>query len=1121
MSDIYEGIRKSKLYKSILDPQNIYNAIFALESYVFEKGLLENDDLELYYSLGDKYDIKTIKSKIEECQERLKKILSSPEELFEVRVFFKIKKYDDGTGKIKYRPMHTAGLIDQICMVCLLQPLMFDDCSGERKYSDLSKLIPHNFYGNIPSTDVGQLFKRWQDQYKKYTEDALDKRRRYQQNHRYNAEITLDIKNFFPSVNPAFIYNYIIEKLSTALQTEEDKSCLNVIVSKLLYFRVKKENIRPWSEVYYGNEVEGEDFMVRGIPQGLPQSYLFGNLCMIEVSKKMTEQFDGDAYFYVDDSVIYVTSSLDKDPVDKQLEDFKMRLAKLNKSLEQHFGQPLENTIGEDILSTEFLEFQERLNNDLECYKISFHESEKSEFRLLDDNKDPLGGEENLARVPSKMGEIFNTFDEVDDAVSYEKLSSYLKVVENQLKQLRDIQSKQQIKGDGIPQSDRCAAQMKRMKRFKRYFLFRKLIFEIRLKGELTDEMIGNFKKDFQIEGVIEDKSGWFDRFEEDIFSSECRIIIEMQPNKSAKNFQEKICSFEKKLTEVTAGQMPYLYFCKDTAATLKIKELSSDPYRSLIKWVRANYKENRNLSQTKQVNQLIRFINEKGCDYLLHGFGSARFTRFVFRNSQEFKRKIVNTYFSEMIGVKSSDALSFVKDNSRHLCYTELRLLARLRNRRFNCKEFLSFTQSIDPHDLSNRMAIDMGILTVLNLFIRKVQNPNWVDALILTHRVVKGLWYNGSKFLNSYTLHNEEHAVTLINKSVRIIKTIDYLCIKNIDYYILFLSCYLHDISMVIHPDLYGLCGTNEASMSIISDFIDQLQNEYKRFNAIDITDNKSTRLKDTGKFMIDMFQRIFVYFENSVRSSHPFDSAKYIRESANRFFKYIDPSILSFVAKVSESHGYDAADVYGLKSEAKNDLISLKYMMIVIRLADLLDLANDRVNYHLLRENIPHMGEISKFHWISHLITDEIQLTAKYPVADRLLNQKPITEILTFDLYLNVRYMFALKRGTPCRMCFIDRTSKTKPAEEYKKSDCIVLKIGEPPSDCEPKDKCPFMCRWVLKKHGWLINELFELKKYLFSVNNTMISTEIKVNIFFRDEYKLDADLIDSVKDFLENS
>lgn len=62
---------------------------------------------------------------------------------------------------------------------------------------------------------------------------------------------------------------------------------------------------------------------------------------------------------------------------------------------------------------------------------------------------------------------------------------------------------------------------------------------------------------------------------------------------------------------------------------------------------------------------------------------------------------------------------------------------------------------------------------------------------------------------------------------------------------------------------------------------------------------------------------------------------------------------------------------------------------------------------------------------------------------------------------------------------------------------------------------------MCRWVLKKHGWLINELFELKKYLYSVNNSLISTEINVNIFFRDEYNLDADLIDSVKDYLEKT
>ncbi len=193
-----------------------------------------------------------------------------------------------------------------------------------------------------------------------------------------------------------------------------------------------------------------------------------------------------------------------------------------------------------------------------------------------------------------------------------------------------------------------------------------------------------------------------------------------------------------------------------------------------------------------------------------------------------------------------------------------------------------------------------------------------------------------------------------------------------------------------------------------------------------------------------------------------------------------------------------------------------------MIVIRMADLLDLANDRVNYHLLRENIPHMGEVSKFHWISHLITDEIQLTAKYPVVDRPLNQRPITEVLNFDLYLNVKYMFALSRGSKCRKCFkAKKADRTKPAEEYKKSECITLKIEESSLDCQPTGLCPFMCRWVLKKHGWLINELFELKKYLYAVNNSLISTEINVNIFFRDEYNLDADLIDSVKDYLEKT
>lgn len=37
-----------KLVDKILDGQNIFNSIYCMESYVFEKGLLDEDDIQLY-----------------------------------------------------------------------------------------------------------------------------------------------------------------------------------------------------------------------------------------------------------------------------------------------------------------------------------------------------------------------------------------------------------------------------------------------------------------------------------------------------------------------------------------------------------------------------------------------------------------------------------------------------------------------------------------------------------------------------------------------------------------------------------------------------------------------------------------------------------------------------------------------------------------------------------------------------------------------------------------------------------------------------------------------------------------------------------------------------------------
>lgn len=409
--------------------------------------------------------------------------------------------------------------------------------------------------------------------------------------------------------------------------------------------------------------------------------------------------------------------------------------------------------------------------------------------------------------------------------------------------------------------------------------------------------------------------------------------------------------------------------------------------------------------------------------------------------------------------------------------------------------------------------MKIDMALLSVIGTFVRFVRNPEWIDDLILTHRITKGLWYNGSKFLNSYTLHNEEHAVTLINQTVHIVKTIDYLAIKAVDYYILFLACYLHDISMVIHPDMYVLGSSRSDSVAFVSEQMLKMKDAVERFATIDTRDVKNARMKDAGTFLADVFAGVYGYFENKVRSQHPKDSASFILSKADSLLNYLEPTLLSFVAKVSHSHGWDVTDVYGLKSRAKNDTVSLKYLMILIRLADLFDVANERVNYHLLRQNLSFLPKVSRFHWVSHLVTDKLVFDADYQIAQgKSLCDKPIIETLIVDLFLNVKYLATAKREKPCKYC---------QGKLHDKCICIDI-LGSPDSECSNSEKeCTLLCSWMMKKHEWMIPELKALNDYLYSVNNSLVQTKIMVRINYSDEMKLDADLFDSVVEYLQEN
>lgn len=452
----------TNLRGQILSEENIYKAIYAIESYISDRNLLSIDDLNKFLQLRDKYDFfGTISDILKECQNKLTKLLDDENELLEVNVFFKIKKLSDETPPtVEYRPLHTASLVNQICMAAMLMPLMFDDSDGKRNLSELSRMLPHNFYGNIPSCNVGCIFMNWTEKYRQYSQIVTSRCREYSQTREYDKEISFDLKDFFPSINPIKILNYIWDTVSGKYQDDTDKKCLRTIISKLLYFRIPESNLDGWKDVYYkgqGDLIHSVNgfYPSRGIAQGLPQSYFFGNLCMIEIAESMNhveELTDSDSYFYVDDSVVFAKN------IDTNF--FEQLIEKLNRTIADIFAPEKlkENpSIGKELLS------QAREIT----YDIKFHPDGKSTICDIKDSFKGMDGLFLVQRPVSMGGWIKGNIDEVDDNVALKKLIALQNVVDNEINNILLLRNRSQDNSYG-------EERLKWLRRYGRYFLFRR-----------------------------------------------------------------------------------------------------------------------------------------------------------------------------------------------------------------------------------------------------------------------------------------------------------------------------------------------------------------------------------------------------------------------------------------------------------------------------------------------------------------------------------------------------------------------------------------------------------------------------------------------------------------------
>ena len=1089
------------LLDRIVSQENIYKAIYSLESYITEVNLMTDDDIALYHRLRDKFDFDgEIAETIVQCNQRLQEILENDNELFTADVYFKIKNYDEVKDTITFRPMHTASLIDQICMVAMLMPLMFDDSDGTRKASALTQMIPHNFYGNIPSISVDRLFIKWSKKYKQYSQVIINKAHEYSQTREYDQVLTLDLKDFFPSVDPIKLLGFIKSKLTPHF-AENDLNTLETVLTKLLFFNIREDNVKGWEQVYYGdvcNELPDGYYMTKGIPQGLPQSYFFGNLCMVSIYGKMLENKQlGNAkyFFYVDDSVIF-TKGINSNSLDNIIGDLNNSLRSCLECNEEVIPR----------LTREQKAFQSKLK-----YDIEFHTEEKSELCPINSYIEDFRSLQNIQR-PVSMGGWFNSsIDEIDERVSLKKLTAFEEFIDMLLTKTDE------------------PTRRKWLCRYRRYFIFRSRKLKLDSIGNVDEGYLEEFYKRMHINErdlKPDTLTRIFQTFEEEIFKAEIELMLRHLPEMQAANFRSDIKDFEEALANYNNSQIKshkHLYYRQISEAS-DISRMEYDEYLSLRRHVRCS-------TLSSKAEELILQLSNPQIYKDIKILQNYKYAEFILRNSEEFKRKILNTCFSIACNIPVNDSLSIFKNSIKSVSYFELRIIAWLRNRRFNTKDFFNFLKSIDPKDTNEKKSIDICILEALGIFQQRVLDAKKVDLLIQTHRVVKSLWHNGSKFLNAYTLHNEEHAIALIRNVVRIVNTVDYLNLKSNDYFLLFQACYLHDISMVIHPRLTSFNESDTQSNVLISQWglkMAQVSREITMLMTSDDIDFEriSNARKHIGHMLVGIFEDIYSYFENKVRANHGSDSASYIRTWSESILSYLSKEQLEYIAQISDSHQWDTSDVYYIKSYAREELISLKYLMILIRLADLLDLTEERIDYYMLKQNRSGMSVISRYHWISHLITECFHFNADYNPNPKYSGSHHIEEAIHLDIHINSNLLTACNnKGKSCKNwnCAIAKLQSA----EGEVRDCLHFTFSATKGlNCELQtssgaDKCPFLCLWMTDKHGWLLEELNVLENYLNAVNSELIKTTIDVRFFFKNPSSVDLEFIDDVKKHLKLS
>ncbi len=1160
-------MKETELYRRITSDDNIFLAIYSLKSYVFEKNLLAAKHYEDLKCL-DIYNASVISKLLDEVKSMLKKILID-DDFFCAHVYFRPKKlkprdeHSDAEPKnrIVSRPIHVTDMISNIAIGAILNVILYEnmeeDSKSELELTDFAKIFPSNFYGNIPSKHPKFLFENWIKKYKQYDEYSSNKFDRYFETAEYSHEVTLDLKNFFPTIDPLFV----IKKIKSYFWFEDEKEmnlferCL-IKLSYLKLTNIKKGEI---SDLYYSsfdvkNVGDNDALFTEGVPQGLPQSYLFGNIVMMEIKDIYTNIFEkADMLFYVDDSVIFTNKYGQETDVDSIKKMFSDDLKSINNQLEKMTEKTNDS----------YTKYSNKLLDPYfdNVYKIEVHEEGKSYCSKIKGSSYGEGRLSSMNRERSIIaGDMKSLFMDIDEDNIENKINALRDAIDIDIKNIKEKLAKD-VSSDPEKVQE-WNHYLDKLVRYKKFLNLRSTMITLRKNVSSMDEetteidalvevLIEKYKK-FSIESM-EELEEFFDDYDEVINVSVVNYVLS---NLVVREYVDKITDviedyskkiFDSKFKEISYDYKQLEIYKHPTRGRKKRSEWDSkiiespsnkefNKYGILDKI--SSYKLNKKNVHSKQlsIKYLKNFANTlKNEDTYKDFFDSyfpnidgENYIRQVTKGTDAIYREILNSYISSALNIKTHDDIVFASLSSSQMSYAELIILVYLRSSYFDLNKFIEkFTEMMDAADTK---IIDYSLIEVLPHFKKMVAKPDKMESLIKVHRFTSELWENGSKHLHFYTLHNQNHAIKLIKHASTIVKSLDVIQIKKIDYYILFAACYLHDISMAIIPDLHSDFSTSRDSQNIVKNFKKLIYEILKfgndKFGLSEILETVET--KNIRNVLLVMYSEMDEFFENDVRNKHVKNSSKLIRD--DKFIDFLEELERDYIAELSEKHGYKTFDIYGVKSSVKanNEVISKKYLSILLRLADLMDVASDRISDMIFKKQSKHMNPISKYHWLTHKITDKIEFTVDYKVGDdpndktSRLFPKKITEEVTVRFYINTNFDINLKyRNEEYKYSYglyrVDIDHELDESDKSISDDCSILgRIAINDSKNEENEVCKNSnIKWFLHKNDYLVYELYHLQRYLNSLDYNYYSTKFYIDIMLSTKpAKLDSENIDLI-------